>query len=101
MTNLRAAGYRPAQVDEIYLTHRGQDHIGGLTIGRERAFPNAVVRGPKNEFDVFFDPAKSAALLAEAHKGREGQSLAGVHEGPLRTPRQGWEVSELRCRYYV
>src|SRR5215475_12445433 len=65
MANLRAAGYRPEQVDEIYITHRGQDHIGGLTIGTARAFPNAVVRVPKREFNVFLDPAASAALLAE------------------------------------
>jgi glyoxylase-like metal-dependent hydrolase (beta-lactamase superfamily II) len=67
MANLHAAGYRPEQVDEIYITHRGQDHIGGLTIGQERAFPNAMVRAPKAEFDLFLDPAKTAALLAEAH----------------------------------
>jgi len=67
MANLRAAGYRPEQVDEIYITHRGQDHIGGLTIGNERAFPNARVRAPKSEFDMFLDPAKTAALMAEAH----------------------------------
>ena len=67
IANLRAAGYQPAQVDEVYITHRGQDHIGGLTLGRERAFPNALVRASKSEFDMFLDPAKSAALLAEAH----------------------------------
>jgi glyoxylase-like metal-dependent hydrolase (beta-lactamase superfamily II) len=67
LANLRAAGYRPEQVDEVYITHRGQDHIGGLTIGHERAFPNATVRVPRSEFDLFLDPAKTAALLAEAH----------------------------------
>ena len=30
MANLRAAGYRPAQIDEIYITHLGPDHVGGL-----------------------------------------------------------------------
>jgi len=67
MANLRAAGYRPEQVDEIYITHRGQDHIGGLTIGNERAFPNARVRAPKSEFDIFLDPIKAAALVTETH----------------------------------
>ena len=46
--NLRAAGYRPEQIDEIYITHLGPDHVGGLTRGTERAFPNAMVRAPKN-----------------------------------------------------
>ena len=67
MAHLRAAGYRPDQVDEIYITHRGPDHIGGLTVGNERAFPNATVRVPRSEFDLFLDPTKTAALLAQAH----------------------------------
>lgn len=67
MANLRAAGYRPEQVDEVYITHRGQDHVGGLSIGAAPAFPNAVVRAPRAEFDVVVDPAKRDALVAQAH----------------------------------
>ena len=69
MANLRAAGYRPEQIDEVYITHQGQDHIGGLTLGKERAFPNALVRVPKSETDmlIFLDQAKTAALLEKAH----------------------------------
>ena len=67
LANLRAAGYRPEQVDEVYITHLGPDHIGGLTSGKERAFPNALVRASKSETDIFLDPTKAAALLAEAH----------------------------------
>ena len=61
MTNLRAAGYRPEQVDEIYITHLGPDHVGGLTIGTERAFPNAVLRAPKSEVDLFLHPDTAPA----------------------------------------
>jgi glyoxylase-like metal-dependent hydrolase (beta-lactamase superfamily II) len=43
MANLRAAGYQPEQIDEIYITHLGPDHVGGLTLGTERAFPNAIL----------------------------------------------------------
>lgn len=71
IANLRAAGYRPEQVDEVYITHGGPDHIGGLTVGAERAFPNAVVRAPKIEFDRFLDRAKVAALLAEVHNDKQ------------------------------
>ena len=69
MANLRAAGYRPEQIDEVYITHQGQDHIGGLTLGNERAFPNALVRVPKSETDmlIFLDQTKTAALLEQAH----------------------------------
>jgi glyoxylase-like metal-dependent hydrolase (beta-lactamase superfamily II) len=47
LANLRAAGYQPDQVDEIYITHVGPDHVGGLTIGKERTFPNAIVLGDR------------------------------------------------------
>src|SRR5579872_6906331 len=69
MNNLRASGYRPEQIDEVYITHQGQDHIGGLTIGTERAFPNALVRVPRSETRMllFLDPAKSAAFVDQAH----------------------------------
>jgi glyoxylase-like metal-dependent hydrolase (beta-lactamase superfamily II) len=61
MTNLRAAGYQPEQVDEIYITHLGPDHVGGLTLGTERAFPNAMVRAPRLEVDIFLHPDKAPA----------------------------------------
>jgi glyoxylase-like metal-dependent hydrolase (beta-lactamase superfamily II) len=61
LANLRASGYRPEQIDEIYITHTGPDHIGGLTVGGERAFPNAMVRAAKNEVGFFLDPAHSPA----------------------------------------
>jgi glyoxylase-like metal-dependent hydrolase (beta-lactamase superfamily II) len=43
MDNLRSAGYRPEQVDEVYITHMHGDHIAGLVTGGARAFPNAVL----------------------------------------------------------
>ena len=71
MANLRAAGYQPEQIDEIYITHRGPDHIGGLTVGNRRAFPNALVRASASEMRVFLDPAKTAAALARANNSEE------------------------------
>jgi glyoxylase-like metal-dependent hydrolase (beta-lactamase superfamily II) len=61
MANLRAAGYQPEQVDEVYITHLCPDHVGGLTIGAERAFPNAMLRAPKDEVDIFLHPDKAPA----------------------------------------
>jgi glyoxylase-like metal-dependent hydrolase (beta-lactamase superfamily II) len=51
--NLRAAGYRPEQVDEIYITHMHGDHIGGLLDGANRAFPNATLRIDKRDVDYW------------------------------------------------
>ena len=30
LANLKAAGYQPEQIDEVYLTHLHPDHVGGL-----------------------------------------------------------------------
>lgn len=51
--NLKAAGYQPEQVDEIYITHMHSDHIGGLGDGTSAAFPNAVVRVDKHDSDYW------------------------------------------------
>jgi glyoxylase-like metal-dependent hydrolase (beta-lactamase superfamily II) len=61
MANLGAAGYQPEQVDEVYITHLGPDHVGGLTLGTERAFPNAMLRAPRSEVDIFLHPDKAPA----------------------------------------
>src|SRR5689334_10762449 len=44
VANLKASGYQPEQIDEIYITHMHPDHVGGLLAGDKPAFPNAVVR---------------------------------------------------------
>lgn len=64
IANLRAAGYQPEQIDEIYITHTHPDHVGGLIAGNQRAFPNAMVRAARSEVEVFLEPAKTAAALA-------------------------------------
>ena len=47
--HLKAAGYAPEQVDDIYLTHMHPDHVFGLADGDRRAFPNAVVHADAHE----------------------------------------------------
>jgi glyoxylase-like metal-dependent hydrolase (beta-lactamase superfamily II) len=43
VSNMRAAGYRPEDIDAILLTHIHGDHSGGLTVAGQRVFPNALV----------------------------------------------------------
>jgi glyoxylase-like metal-dependent hydrolase (beta-lactamase superfamily II) len=69
LANLRAAGYGPEQVDEIYITHMHGDHIGGLSSGEKPNFPNAVVRTSRAEADYWLDPAHLASATAEAKGG--------------------------------
>jgi glyoxylase-like metal-dependent hydrolase (beta-lactamase superfamily II) len=44
ISNLRAAGYQPEQIDEVLLTHLHEDHVGGISSNGTMTFPNAVVR---------------------------------------------------------
>jgi len=53
--NLRASGYTPEQVDEVYITHLHPDHVGGLMNGANRAFPNAIVRADKADADFWLN----------------------------------------------
>ncbi len=68
MANLRASGYQPEQVDEVYLTHMHLDHVGGLMTGDKMAFPNAVVRADRRESDFWLSKVRMVAA-PESAKG--------------------------------
>ena len=53
VASLKAAGYQPEQVDEIYVTHMHPDHVGGLAADGKAVFPNAVVRADKRDADFW------------------------------------------------
>jgi glyoxylase-like metal-dependent hydrolase (beta-lactamase superfamily II) len=53
VANLKAAGYQPEQVDEVYITHMHPDHVGGLLEGDKPAFPNAIVRADQHDADFW------------------------------------------------
>ena len=55
--NLKAAGYQPEQVDEVYITHMHPDHVGGLMDGDKLAFPNATIRADKHDADFWLSQA--------------------------------------------
>lgn len=55
--NLKAAGYQPEQVDEVYITHMHPDHVGGLMDGDKLVFPNATIRADKHDSDFWLDQA--------------------------------------------
>ena len=55
--NLKASGYQPEQIDEIYITHMHGDHLGGLVHDGQRVFPNATVRAGKADADFWLSKA--------------------------------------------
>jgi glyoxylase-like metal-dependent hydrolase (beta-lactamase superfamily II) len=57
LSNLKASGYQPEQVDEIYITHMHGDHVGGLLADGKPAFPNAIVRAAQQEADFWLSKA--------------------------------------------
>jgi glyoxylase-like metal-dependent hydrolase (beta-lactamase superfamily II) len=69
LLNLKAAGYRPEQVDEIYITHMHGDHIGGLAVDGKVAYPNAVVRAAQQEADFWLSKEHMAAAPADQKDG--------------------------------
>ena len=91
--NLQAAGYAPAQVDSVLLTHLHPDHACGLrNAGGQAAFPNATVYVPQAEADYWLS-AEVAAQAPEAAKGmfKMAQDAVAPYEAGKRLKRYGAE----------
>jgi glyoxylase-like metal-dependent hydrolase (beta-lactamase superfamily II) len=65
VANLKASGYQPEQVDEIYITHMHPDHVGGLVAKGKLVFPNATVRAAKAEGEFWLPQAALDKAPAE------------------------------------
>jgi glyoxylase-like metal-dependent hydrolase (beta-lactamase superfamily II) len=78
VTNLKAAGYQPEQVDEIYVTHMHADHVGGLSNDGQTVFVNAVVRADQRDADHWLSKANLEAAPKDAKGFFEG-AMASIN----------------------
>jgi glyoxylase-like metal-dependent hydrolase (beta-lactamase superfamily II) len=78
IANLKASGYQPEEVDEIYITHMHSDHVGGLVNGDKIAFPNAVVRADRRDADFWLSKANMDTAPKDAKPAFEG-AMASIN----------------------
>jgi glyoxylase-like metal-dependent hydrolase (beta-lactamase superfamily II) len=69
VVNMKAAGYQPEQVDEVYITHMHADHVGGLVWDGKPVFPNVIVRADKHEGDYWLSQTNLDAAPKNEQKG--------------------------------
>jgi len=72
VANLKASGYQPEQVDEIYITHMHGDHVGGLVADGKLVFPNAIVRADQHDADFW---------LSQANLDKASEQMKGFFQG--------------------
>jgi glyoxylase-like metal-dependent hydrolase (beta-lactamase superfamily II) len=60
LDNLRAAGYRPEEVDTIIITHLHGDHVGGLSKDGKMVFPNATLYVDQKDVSYWLNESNEA-----------------------------------------
>lgn len=77
--SLALAGFNPADITDILITHIHTDHSGGLATGGKIMFPNATVHVHKADVDFFLDPANlKRGLLPQYH--HEAKATIGLYQ---------------------
>jgi glyoxylase-like metal-dependent hydrolase (beta-lactamase superfamily II) len=74
IASLKASGYEPGQVDEVFLSHLHPDHAGGLAANGAMTFPNATVRLDQQDADFW---------LSKDNMNRAPAASKGFFEGAM------------------
>lgn len=72
LSNLKASGYQPEQVDTILLTHLHPDHVCGISQNGVANFPNATVYVSNDEANYWLNPKQLEKLPKEKQAGYLG-----------------------------
>lgn len=64
VSNIKYAGYSPAQIDDVYITHLHPDYIGGLVENNRAVFTGATVWVDKKEADYWLNDKNKAQETA-------------------------------------
>jgi len=93
--SIRAAGYRPQDIDAVLLTHIHGDHSNGLTVGGKAVFPNADVYVDERDAALWLDPA-NRSKVAKEHAHMVDEALVAFapyrQAGKVKTFRGGADV---------
>jgi len=116
---LKASGYTPEQVDEVYVTHMHGDHIGNLVSNGKIVFTNAVVRAGKADAEFWlsqanldkapdamkdFFKAAQASITPYATAGKfkpidaEGELVPGIRAVPASGHTPGHTIYEVSSK---
>lgn len=72
LSNLKASGYKPEQVDTILLTHLHPDHVCGISQNGVANFPNATVYVSNDEANYWLNPKQVSKLPKDKQAGYLG-----------------------------
>ncbi len=57
-----AAGYTPEQIDDVFITHLHEDHVGGLVLDGQPVFSKAIIHISRKDGEFWLDNRNQASV---------------------------------------